>query len=544
MASTNSTLPSSADSRAPLAAPAAIVLIALGALAVGLVAAPYRSFDLDRFFVPKELALHVTALCLGPLAIWRRPRLAYSGVDLLLGLFLGLSMVSAVFATNHWVAERSLAVTWSSLVVFWSATAVVAGRPIRERAVVGALVFAVLAVAATSLAQAYGVDSTYFSANRAPGGTLGNRNFVAHLAAIATPLLVVAAVGARRLFPAVMATLALAFVSAVLVLSRTRAAWIALAACVIVLLPGVWRARARWRVAGMRRRLLLVAVVVAGSVTAAVFLPNSLSWRSESPYLDSVKNMADFSQGSGRGRLVQYTNTLELALHHPLLGVGPGNWAVQYPALVKRGDPSLDDQTGMTANPWPSSDWMAFISERGIPAVALLALVLLGLLADAGRQMFRASDLEGYLRGLALAGAVIATAIVGAFDAVLLLPAPALVAFAAFGALRSSPERRSLTLSSRMRTVILAGIVLAGVAVSARSAGMLDAMRQYERGALTAAAREDPGTYRIWMRLAETAQSRGRCDLVRLHVNAALALFPYAPAPRRLLADCRGSVAR
>ncbi|HVA58628.1 MAG: O-antigen ligase family protein [Gemmatimonadaceae bacterium] len=544
MASTTSTLPSSPDSGAPSAARAAIVLIGLGALAVGLVASPYKSFDLDRFFVPKELALHLAALCLGPLALWRRRRLGYSGVDLLLALFLALSAVSAVFTTNHWLAERSLAVTWSSLVVFWSATAIAAGQPARERAVVGALVLTVLMVAATSLLQAYGVDSTFFSANRAPGGTLGNRNFVAHLAAIAAPLLVVAAVGARRRFSSVMATLALALVSGVLVLSRTRAAWIALAACVIVLLPGVWRARARWQVTGMRRRLALIAIVVAGSVTAAVFLPNSLSWRSKSPYLDSVKNMADFSQGSGRGRLVQYTNTLKLALHHPLLGVGPGNWAVEYPAIVKRSDPSLDDETGMTANPWPSSDWMAFISERGIPAVALLALALLGLLADAGRQMFRARDLEGYLRGLALAGAVIATGIVGMFDAVLLLPAPALIAFAAFGALRSPPERRSLAVSGRMRAALLSCLVLAGVAASVRSAGMLDAMRQYEHGALTAAAHEDPGSYRIWMRLAEAAQARGRCDLARSHATAALALFPYAPAPRRLLAECRRSVMR
>ncbi len=544
MASTTSRPSSSADSVAPFAAWTAIALLGLGALAVGLVAAPYKSFDLDRFFVPKEVALHVTALCAGPLALWRRRRLGISGVDLLLALFLALSAASAVFAANHWVAERSLAVTWSSVVVFWSATAVASGRPARERAVVGLLVVAVLAVAATALAQAYGVDSPSFSANRAPGGTLGNRNFVAHLAAIAAPLLIVAAVGSRRRFSTVVATLALAVVSAVLVLSRTRAAWIALAACVIVLLPGVWRARARWRVAGLRRRVAVIAVVVAGSVTAAVFVPNALSWRSKSPYLDSVKNMADFSQGSGRGRLVQYTNTLMLALRHPALGVGPGNWAVEYPAIVKPGDPSLDEDTGMTDNPWPSSDWMAFAAERGFPAVALLALALLALLADAGRQMVRAPDLEGYLRGLALAGVVIATAIVGAFDAVLLLAAPALIAFAAFGALRSPPDRRSIRLSGPACTALTAAVVLAGAAASARSIGMLDAMRRYERGALTEAAREDPGTYRIRLRLAEAAQARGRCDLVRVHAGAAAALFPHAPAPRRLLAACPRSATR
>ena len=453
-------------------------------------------------------------------------------------------MLSALFAANYWLAARALAVTWSSLALFWSVTAIVAGNPRRTRTVVAVLVLAVLATAATALLQAYGVDSVRFSVNRAPGGTLGNRNFVAHLAAIATPLLVVAAVGARRRLPSIIATAALAVVSAVLVLSRTRAAWVALAACVVVLLPAVWRARVRWQVVGMRRRLLLNLLIVAVTVAGAVFLPNSLDWRSRSPYLDSVKSMTNYTEGSGRGRLLQYTNSLKLALQHPVFGVGTGNWAVEYPAIVKPSDPSLNEDTRMTDNPWPSSDWMAFVSERGPLAAIVLALTLLLLLADAGRQMLVAEELDAYLRGLALAGVVIATAIVGAFDAVLLLPAPALIAFSALGALRSPPRRRAMELGGRARVALVGAVVVFGALAAARSALMLDAMQQYERGAVATAAREDPGSYRIQMRLAEAAQSRGRCDLVREHAGAARALFPHALPPRRLLAACARSVNR
>ncbi|HEU4988545.1 MAG TPA: hypothetical protein VFT41_02030, partial [Gemmatimonadaceae bacterium] len=150
-----------------------MLVVAVGALAVGLWAATYKSFDLDRFFVPKELALHATALLVAlPLAL-RRRRMEISGVDVVLMLFLMLSALSALFAPNHWLSARALAVTWSSLMVFWSVGAVAAGVPRRERAVVGVLVVAVLAVVATALAQAYGVDSSHFSLNRAPGGTLG-----------------------------------------------------------------------------------------------------------------------------------------------------------------------------------------------------------------------------------------------------------------------------------------------------------------------------------------------------------------------------------
>ncbi len=529
------------DETSALTALLVVLLVGAGAVGVGLVAAPYKSFDLDRFFVPKELVLHLTALLVALPLVVRRRRAGIAAVDLLLFCYLVLSTISALFATNHWLATRALALTWSSLLVFWSVTAVAAGRPRRERLVVGLLVLAVVATAATGLAQAYGVDSVHFSLNRAPGGTLGNRNFVAHLAAIATPLLLVAALGAHRRLTAVLASAALAVVSAMLVLSRTRAAWLALAACAVLLLPSVWRARRRWKPEGMRGRLLVNAGLVAATVIAAVFLPNSLDWRSASPYLDSVKSVADYTAGSGHGRVLQYVNSLKLALHHPVLGVGPGNWGVEYPTIVKRDDPSLDRDTGMTANPWPSSDWMAFVSERGIPAVACLALAGLLLLGDAGRQLLVAEDLDAYLRGLALGGVVIATAIVGVFDAVLLLPAPALIVFAALGALRTPPTRRTIEIPARGRRVLVGVVAVVGVLAAARSALMLDAMRRFEAGAVSAAAREDPGSYRIQMRLAESARARGRCDEVRVHAGAARALFPNAPDPKRMLAACSRS---
>ena len=39
----------------------ALRVMQFGVIAVVLVALPYKQFDLDRFFVPKELVLHATA---------------------------------------------------------------------------------------------------------------------------------------------------------------------------------------------------------------------------------------------------------------------------------------------------------------------------------------------------------------------------------------------------------------------------------------------------------------------------------------------------
>ena len=60
----------------------------------------------------------------------------------------------------------------------------------------------------TGLAQAYGVVNTSLaSLTRAPGGTFGNRNFMAHLSAIGTPIILLCALEARRSWGFVLGTI-------------------------------------------------------------------------------------------------------------------------------------------------------------------------------------------------------------------------------------------------------------------------------------------------------------------------------------------------
>ena len=52
------------------------------------------------------------------------------------------------------------------------------------------------------------------------------------------------------------------------------------------------------------------------------------------------------------------------------------------------------------------------------------------------------------------------------------------------------------------------------------------------------AARLDPGSYRIRVRLAQAYAERGDCAKVRDAAGAAHDLYPDAPEPRRLLRNC------
>ncbi len=518
-------------------------VLQLGALAVVLAASPYKQFDLDRYFVPKELVLHVCAAVGALVWVSKCRRVTITVVDALLAAFLLESVISAASAINLWAAERALAISISGALLFWVASAL--RRIGLVRPLLVALAFAVVVGAATSLAQAYGVQTEFFSLNRAPGGTFGNRNFVAHLCAIGTPLVLLTALTARRGFGSIFGGIAMAVLAAALVMSRSRAAW--LAVLVLAVPTGLLAllTRQRWADGRTLRRLFVMGATAAAGVAVAVLLPNRLEWKSENPYLESATGLVNYKEGSGRGRLVQYENSVRMTLAHPLFGVGPGNWPVAYPKYASRNDPSMSQEDGLTSNPWPSSDWVAYLSERGIIGFALLLLVFLGLLGRAIGELRAggARDPERVLTAIALVGTIIATAVVGAFDAVLLIAVPTFFVWTLAGAL-SPPQLRGLDYGTGIREIGPILVVVLGAIAIGRSATEFAAIATYgtsaRLGAIQEAAMLDPGNYRIRIKAAQAYLSRGDCRRARPHALAARSLFPNAAEPRRLVAACGG----
>src|SRR5207249_1341773 len=153
----------------------------------------------------------------------RRDRVTLTATDLLLSGFLIVSAISAELAPNLWLAARAFAITLSGAALFWVTSTL--RRDGLVRSLIVALAVGVVAGASTSLLQAYGIQTEYFSLNRVPGGTFGNRNFVAHLCAIGAPVVVLAALTAKLGVNSLLGGIGMAIVSAALVLSRSRAAW-------------------------------------------------------------------------------------------------------------------------------------------------------------------------------------------------------------------------------------------------------------------------------------------------------------------------------
>jgi hypothetical protein len=246
---------------------------------------------------------------------------------------------------------------------------------------------------------------------------------------------------------------------------------------------------------------------------------------------------------------VQYEHSLRMAASHPLFGVGPGNWPVVYPEYVPRGDRSMNpSEPGMTFNPWPSSDWIAFIAERGPVAAVLLALAFFGIAASAFRQLVRrprrqeltaqGRDVDDALLETTLLATIAAALLAGLFDAVLLLPLPTLLVWTTLGALWTAEES---SVSARWRVgrgaAVVAVIALAAIGAF-RSGSQLLAMEMYaadnDRPSLERASQIDPGNYRLHLRLARIERRRQRCE----HARAAHSLFPNADAARALARGC------
>ena len=515
------------------------LVIQAGLVAVVIVALPYKVFELDRYFVPKELVLHVAALVVAVMLLARRQSLTFDIVDGLIAFFLLWSVGSAIFATNHWIAQRSVAVSISGAIIFWGARSV-AGTSYRSILIAAAI--ATVCAAAFSLAQAYGLDTEYFSTNRSPGGTFGNRNFVAHIAVIGLPALIWATVTARRPFGALLGSIGGALVGAALVLSRSRAAWLAVLASALLLLVPMIASRRYWRggqIGGRFARLTLAATI-GGMV--AIVLPNTLNWNSESPYLDSARGMVDYTKGSGRGRIAQYRNSLHMAMSSPVFGVGPGNWPVEYVRFAPEGDRSLADD-GMTANPWPSSDWVAFISERGFVPTAALFAAFMVLFFGALRRWSELENPDAVLAQCVLAGTVVATMVVSAFDVVLVLAAPAFLVWSILGATSGIRRNaREVKVSAGALGLAAAALLLFALLSTARSVTELTAMMYVGRGGYTAGwvtgAMWDPGSYRINVRVAELYSRRGHCSVARGYARRAVSLFPHSPQARRIARSC------
>jgi O-antigen ligase len=119
-----------------------------------------------------------------------------------------------------------------------------------------------------------------------------------------------------------------------------------------------------------------VLCALALGIAAALYTPSHLHWRQATPYGQSLSRVTDTDHGSGKGRLLQWQSSLPMFTTHPLLGIGPAQWAYHYPKLATEKDPTLDRDAWSPTARLASNDGLTWLYERGLLGFASATLVL------------------------------------------------------------------------------------------------------------------------------------------------------------------------
>lgn len=357
---------------------------------------------------------------------------------------------------------------------------------------------AAIAVAALGLLEAIGVgpQSLY---GRAPSATMGQRNTLGHFLVLASPVAWTQAVRAPSWGRRAGWLLGVALIAAVVVQTRCRAAW-------LVGPIGL----AGFAALSRSLRVLAIGGAIAFGAALSAALPLALRWSSAHPFADTLGRLVDAQGGTGAGRLEEWSSSLALFAAHPVLGVGPGQWFVEWG--VARG-----------ANHFAHSDWIALLVERG----AIGAALVLGLGVGVGAAWRGRGDFALVATTLAVAAGL------GALDTVTQLPAPAAwVTLVAFVGLRAG------AVPVRARGLAVGVAVLAAAAGCAFASRLLSTAESTPFDRLERAAALDPFDAELRLTLAEAWISAGRCDAAAPHLAAAQRLLPRHPHLAGLIRAC------
>jgi O-antigen ligase len=511
--------------------------VAASVLACGLIGCVLAfvhapTMDVDGFDAPKELVLFLAAFGAGGLLLPFTRRLTIDWVDgcLLLSLLFGIGSAAAR-AVNGWQALCSLGASAAALSIYWSARALAACGAFRL--LLGAIAAAIAAVVIPLLIEAYVLGRTVSLPGRGPGGTLGIRNYAAHLIAIGMPALIWTATRARRQGIRWATTVLVGMAAMALVLTRCRAAWFALLCCgVPALAYHVLRHRSYPR----------ISIAVALGATSAILLPTRLSWSSAHPYRDTLAHLVDPDQGTGRGRLQQYRNTLRIIATHPLLGVGAGNWSAAYPGYAPPTDPSNRPGLVWQTPARSTSDWLGFLAERGIFAFTFFLMAMGGIARRAIRRARSDASEASREHSIVVLASLAIAGMAGAFDSVLQLAAPSFLLFLVMGSLGEA-VRQAPMVSIRMppfhralATVVIAAMLLGlgtlplRQVIAVRRFACASGAAEQERAAWLAI-----GNPRLFVRAAGSWRREGHCEWARELARRALALSPGLKAAEDLV---------
>ncbi len=427
-------------------------LLSLGIILCVLVIVPARFAGICLCNSPKEIVFELVAVASGAICAVAACEFGLALEDFLLAAFIAWSVISTALApVDRWEAMRATGVSLAGVAAYWSSRTVTDRRS--RRLLLDSATLAVGLVAAAVIVDAIG-PGAFLSVGR-PGGILGNRNFAAHFLSLGLPLLILQFVEARSKGREWASAFVITMLGAALLLTRSRAAWLAIAPSVALPLAlfAIERGEDPRRAAGLR--LIWPAAAMAFGIFIGLVIPTTLQWKASSPYLTSFETLTETESGSGQVRLDQYRDSIAMLRRHEVLGVGPGNWKIVYQphSYSSRNADEEVSQPTVARQVWyvpsrPNSDWIGIAVERGVPAAIFIMATLLVLAVASARTIFVKKDVDEETRheSIAALSLIVTLLFLGAVDVVLQL-APSSYLFFMLLAIMTPRERPLFTLS-------------------------------------------------------------------------------------------------
>jgi putative inorganic carbon (HCO3(-)) transporter len=506
-------------------------VLVLSCVGVALAFLPNSVLGIDAARLPKEAIVTLASLVLlcGSIS---SPGRSLAAAHWWMAAFIFTSTLSMLGATNYAVATRAMVISLASFAFLIGGSRVTNER-FQTFVVLGVALAGGLA-AVSVLLEAVGQIPHVSLAHHGPGGTFLHRNHAAHFMVCTLPAAYCLSAnhGAKRKAFGIAVTACLA--TAILV-TRCRSAWIGTISLVIVIWAASMFLSTKADLVNRRRHrqfspFLWTCALGAGFVLSQP-ITRRVGWAEPNPMRHTLSSLVDRQSGSGSGRLLQYQNTMKMIASHWFLGVGPGNWAVNYPHYAPPNDPSLLNGVKATEDQ-PLSDWLGFASERGIVAFIALMALMISLLRSP-----RSNNVSDH----ALLGLITAVIILGSFDAVQLAAAPSAVCFTQFGVYAKSRVRasRKSTILSSSLTVAMASLLIVLLPTElALLRSNLAITSRITSNTLQRAVSLQPVNYTAQMLLAISLADSGHCQQAIPHIDRAIALYPFAPAPLQLARAC------
>ncbi len=212
-----------------------------------------------------------------------------------------------------------------------------------------------------------------------PFSTLGNPSFLGGFLVLTIPLtLSLLLRGAERRLEVYLCILAFALQASALLLTQTRAAWAGILFSLAVLAPLAWRKFSGLNSGRKVGAISLLAVILIIIVLVFSFSPS---------YQDRLTSVAATGEGTSRGRLLVWGQTISLLRDNLILGTGADSFALSFPAYRTA---EMERELGRrTIEDSPHNLFLELAVAGGIPGAALLVALLLALLLPAFARMAR-----------------------------------------------------------------------------------------------------------------------------------------------------------